>query len=146
MKLPFISMIHLRAMQTCRSSKSPSISDVDPTVPLVDPAADPLRDPNAQCMWSAEEDKCLIVFLCNNKDKQVDGGNFRGVVWTDAARHMALYHKRGGVKTVKVCQSKYAQVYISFMIFKTLTDHSSVMGFIQHGHHSEGALWIFMGC
>jgi hypothetical protein len=27
-----------------------------------------------------------------------------------------------------------------------LTDHSSVMGFIQHGHHSEGALWIFMGC
>ena len=87
-------------------SRSPSIPDVNPTG---DSAADVLGDPGAQCSWSKKEEELLILFLCDNKDKQANGGNFRAIVWNDAVKHLVPHRKKGGVKTVKACQSKYAR-------------------------------------
>ncbi|KAF8232187.1 hypothetical protein L208DRAFT_1157890, partial [Tricholoma matsutake] len=70
--------------------------------------------------WSKKEEELLILFLCDNKDKQADGGNFRAVVWNDAVKHLALHRKKGGVKTVKACQSKYAQLRSAYNMVTTL--------------------------
>ncbi|KAF8221975.1 hypothetical protein L208DRAFT_1207614, partial [Tricholoma matsutake] len=72
--------------------------------------------------WTKQEEELLILFLCDNKDKQADGGNFqvRAVIWNDAVKHLVPHRKKGGVKTVKACQSKYAQLRSAYNMVATL--------------------------
>ncbi|KAF8228806.1 hypothetical protein L208DRAFT_1289656, partial [Tricholoma matsutake] len=84
--------------------------------------------------WTKQEEELLILFLCDNKDKQADGGNFRAIVWNDAVKHLAPHHKKGGVKTVKACQSRYAWVRdcLSYLI-SGLTGLSGFSWDAEHG-------------
>jgi hypothetical protein len=70
----------------------------------------------ARAIWTIAEESELIAFLDKHKAEAGDGLNFKGPVWTAAAKEMAKHTTRGAAKGPKACRSKFMRVFIYFSL------------------------------
>ncbi|KAG6905951.1 hypothetical protein DXG01_016695 [Tephrocybe rancida] len=70
--------------------------------------------------WTEQDEDKLVEYLYNNRSRSGDGGSFRKPVFQEVSNILTPLRKKGGPKTVKACQNKWATLKRAYNVVLAL--------------------------